>query len=384
MNRQVLIISFWNPTEKHPQQGIFIQDQAAAVCSLRDDIVFLRINVLPSKNLILKKEILDSQFFRNRQITINLYSLFWKFYFVNPWLMARIIKKILTQKFPEIKPALIHSNVIFPCGIVAWLLAKKTDSKMIISEHWSKAEKLIKHPLYRKTALKAYLKNSTVITVSEFLASIIAGSTGHKNIKVIPNIVNTALFSYKQKTYPDKNSIICTCVATWKPPKRLDLIVDSLVMFVLETGYKVNLNIIGNGIQTESAKAGKVPENLNIVWHGYLTKEAIVPLLHRSHIFLHASEIETFSIVTAEALSTGTPVLASDRGALPELIHKHNGMLAENDVVSWKEKLCEIINNRFDNEVIARENQARFSPENVGRTILEVYNKVLNEYNNPD
>ena len=379
MNRQVLIISFWNPTEKHPQQGIFIQDQAAAVCSLMKNVTFLQVNVLHSGNILLRKAIRESQFFGNRRITVDLFSVFWKFYFVNPWLLARIVKKILRLNFPEINPSLIHANVIFPCGIVAMHIAKETNSPMIISEHWSKAEKLLKHPLYRRSALKAYRKNSTVITVSKFLASTVSRSTGHKNIIVIPNIVNTSLFSYRQKNESREKILTCTCVATWKPPKRLDLIVNSLVLFAEETGYKINLNVIGSGIQTESMKEVRIPDTLNIVWHGYLAKEDIVPILHNSDLFLHASDIETFSIVTAEALSTGTPVLASDRGALPELIHSNNGMLAGNDASSWKEKLCEIINIRFDNEAIARENQARFSPENVGRALLEVYNKVLDD-----
>jgi len=66
MKQQVLIISFWNPTETNPQQGIFIQDQAGAVCSQREDVTFLQINVLPSKNIILKKEVKESLFFINR------------------------------------------------------------------------------------------------------------------------------------------------------------------------------------------------------------------------------------------------------------------------------------------------------------------------------
>lgn len=379
MKRQVLIISFWNPVETNPQQGIFIHDQAAAVCSQREDIIFLQVNVLHSNNIFLKKEVKESPFFRNRKITINLYSLFWKFWFVNPWLLAGIVKRILLRHFPEIKPALIHSNVIFPCGIVAYLLAQKYSSELVISEHWSKAENLLKHPLYGKTALRVYLKNNTVITVSKFLAARIEAATGHKNIKVIPNIIVTTLFSYKPKPVYDGSNLICTCVATWKPPKRLDLILDSLALFVRETGRSVILNVVGKGPQAESFKIGKFPESLSIVWHGYLDKQEIASLLQRSHLFLHASEIETFSIVTAEALSTGTPVLVSDRGALPELVHEQNGLLAENNSETWYSKVCEIINKRFDNELIAQENQARFSAETIGNSILEVYNKVLNE-----
>jgi len=379
MNRQVLIISFWNPTDINPQQGIFIQDQAAAVCSQRENIFFLQVNVLPSKDLFIRKEVIESEFFKNRRITINLYSLLWKFYYLNPWHLAGIISRILKKSFPEIRPELIHSNVIFPCGIVAYLLSQKICCKTVISEHWSKVGKLLKHPLYSRIALKAYSKSSSVISVSKFLAARIEKLTGCKNISVIPNIVDTRLFSYKTKEKFIGTNLICTCVASWRLPKRLDLIIDSLSEYAGESGFRISLNVVGNGSQADSMKATKVNDNLTIKWHGYLDKQSIAVLLKESHLFLHASEIETFSIVTAEALSTGTPVLASNKGALPELIHEHNGMLTENNLQDWIKKEGEIIHRTFDYETIARENQKRFSPESVGKSILEVYNKVLND-----
>jgi L-malate glycosyltransferase len=378
MNEQVLIISFWNPTERYPQQGIFIQDQAAAVCSLRENVIFLRVNVLPSKSPFIKKEISEAPYFKNISITINIYSLFWKFYFVNPWILARIVFKIIKTSFPRVKPALIHSNVIFPCGIVGYLLSCKTGSKMIISEHWSKVEKLLKNPLYRGTALKAYKSNAAVLCVSEFLAEKIKRLTGHENILVIPNIVNTDLFPFKPKPVFDGKELICTCVATWKPPKRLDLIVESLTDFAKDSGINIRLNIVGNGIQTYIYKSFKVPEYLHITWHGFLDKKALASLLSGSHLFLHASDIETFSIVTAEALSTGTPAIVSKTGALPELIHKGNGLLAENNRTSWHENLREFTGLSFEYEKIALENRLKFSPENIGNAINDVYNKVLN------
>jgi alpha-1,6-mannosyltransferase len=269
--------------------------------------------------------------------------------------------------------------VIFPCGIVSFLIAKKTGSEMIISEHWSKSEKLLKHPLYKSIALKAYSSNAAVIAVSEFLSGKISELTGHANIVVIPNIVNTKIFTYRPKADFDGKNLILTCVATWKLPKRLDLIVDSLSSFARETDMHIFLNVVGNGIQADRLKMRKTPENLHITWHGYLDKPAIASLLRNSHMFLHASETETFSIVAAEALSTGTPVLASERGALPGLIHGQNGMLTENDPESWLKKIHEMLNKRFDYEAIARENQTRFSPETVGRAIVEVYKNVLSD-----
>jgi L-malate glycosyltransferase len=377
MTPQILIISFWNPTDQNPQQGIFIQEQAAAICSLRENIVFVQVNVLSSNHLKLKKNITEAKFFNNRLITINLYSFFWKFYYVNPWLLAKIVFRVLNKNISGINPSLIHSNVIFPCGIVAYLISRKTDSKMIISEHWSKAEKLLKHPLYKNLALNAYRKNSAVIPVSEFLAERIYESTGHTNIIVIPNIVNTELFSYLPKADFDGKRLNLTCVATWKPPKRLDLILDTVISFAGENICQVYLNIVGNGVQTDDLKKRITPENLHISWYGYQDKLSIASLLQTSHIFLHASEIETFSIVTAEALSTGTPVLASDTGALPELINERNGILAENNPESWRKKIDEIVNKKFNYKAIAMENQNRFSPDTVGRAIIEVYKNTL-------
>lgn len=375
MKVRILILSFWNPVKDNPQQGIFIQDQAAAVCTYRNDILFVRVNVLSSGSLILKKEISESDFFGNKSITINISSPFWKFFFVNPWFLANTVFKILSSRFPGIKPEIIHSNVIFPCGLVGYLLSKKTGSRLIISEHWSKAVKFLNKPLLGKFALKVYNRNEQLICVSDFLAEKLRTATGHKNIIVIPNIVDTEIFSFSPKTKRGKYDF--TCIASWKAPKRLDLIIEGLAACAAESEMFFTLNVIGNGPQTDTFKAHKTPGNLTVNWLGYLDKKDIAAILHRTDFFLHASDTETFSIVTAEALSTGTPAIVSATGALPELVHNKNGILAENSVASWREKICEIINRSFDNEAIARENRERFSASAAGNSINEAYNKVL-------
>lgn len=380
MNDQILIISFWNPTPKYPQQGIFIQEQAEAVCSMRKNIIFLKINILDSHSLFLKKEISETVFFNNKQITINFYSALWKFYFINPWIMAKIIGSILKKQFPEIKPALIHSNVIFPCGIVAYLLSLKTGSKLVISEHWTKVEQFLKRPLYKNIASRTYKANKTIICVSNFLVKKIKRNVAHDNIILIPNIVNADIFKYKSKKPFDGLNLTFTCVAMWKPPKRLDLILDALSHLATESKLNITLNLVGTGIQVDALCSSNFPENLVIIKHGaYLDKQVIANLFQSSDFFLHASDIETFSIVTAEALTSGTPSLVSNIGALDELVHADNGLLADNNPESWRKLIIELITMNYDHETIARENHRRFSPENIGAAIIEVYKKTLNE-----
>jgi len=372
---QVLIISFWNPTSEIPQQGIFIQDQAAAICRQRSNVVFLQVNVLNSKNIFLKKEIEESDWYKGKRIVLNIYSGLWKLWYVNPWILEKIIFKTLKGCQTTIKPELIHSNVIFPCGIVGYLLSKRFDAKTIISEHWSKFEKLLHHPLFKRIALRSYKNAAAILCVSEFLAERIRVNTNHENIRIIPNIIDTNIFFYKPDTRKSGKGNILTflCVANWRLPKRLDLIVESLIGFAIKSDKILELKVAGTGPQIEIIKNKSLPANLKIEWLGYIDKNSIANLLHDTDFFLHASDTETFSIVTAEALATGTPVIASDTGALPGLINSTNGILAENNTLSWIKSMGEIMSQQFDREAIASQNHDRFSAEKIGQSIISQY-----------
>jgi glycosyltransferase involved in cell wall biosynthesis len=376
---QVLIISFWNPTAENPQQGIFIQEQAAAVCSIRENVIFLQVNVQSSGNLFLKTTTEESPFYRNKRITINLRSRLWKFWYVNPWALSRIILRYIRKKGDWINPAIIHANVIFPCGVASYLLAKRLGARLLISEHWSKTGKLLKHPLFRRIAMKAYLSSFAVVCVSEFLTKRIFESTGHKNLVTIPNIIDTDIFTYMAKPPSEGGPVSMMCIASWKLPKRLDLILESLCTYASESAIDIELTVAGDGPQAELLKSHKTPSNLKIRWTGYMDRPALAVMLHKTHIFLHASDIETFSIVTAEALSTGTPVLASNTGALPELINEQNGLLVENTHESWLNGIREIIVRQFDYPSIAFQIQNRYSRVDIGNRIISLYNSIAPE-----
>jgi glycosyltransferase involved in cell wall biosynthesis len=374
---QVLIISFWNPTTENPQQGIFIQEQAAAICNICYNFVFLQVNVLKSNSPFLKKSVEESDFYKGRKIRINLYSFFWKFLYVNPWFLAGLIHRIIKKSETKIKPEIIHASVIHPCGIVGYLLSEKMNTRLLISEHWSKAEKFLRHPVYRNIALNAYRKSFAIICVSEFLSHKISNATGHPNIAVVPNIIDTGIFSFKPKTTVDNLKLSFMCVASWRPPKRLDIIFDALCKYAIETDRQIDLKIVGTGPQAEALKMRQTPENLKIYWYGYLDKSEIAGLLHETTVFLHASDTETFSIVTAEALSTGTPVIASNAGALPELINEKNGALAENNPESWVQCIRKSAAKHFDHEEISIQNQTKYSAEKVGNSIISIYKNAV-------
>lgn len=373
----ILILSFWNPTPQFPKMGIFIHEHVHSICALRKDITFMEINVIAEKNVLFRTTISTRALNSNEVITINIYSTLWKFILINPWLLFWIIN----NKLPKIKgqhPRLIHSNIIFPSGIVGYLLAKKYKAKHIISEHWSKVEDYVRNPVFKRIILKSYRNSNAILCVSEFLASKVSTIISKReNIIIVPNIVDSNVFRYTPKIYDGCDCLRFFCIGTWNLPKRLDLIVDSLAIFAKKTDKKLILNIIGTGSQKDAVLSRNLPENLIINWSGLVEKTDILEIFRKTDFFLQASNIETFSIVTVEALSTGTPVLASNVGALPEFITPNNGILVDNTIDDWVNGLERIVNHPYNHQTIASEVSGKFTPEIVGRKISDIYDTLI-------
>lgn len=374
---QVLIISYWNPTEHKPHTGIFIYNQVVALCKNSSGIIFIEINLLPSRGKVLEREVSVEALHGNTVITFNIFSFFWKILYSSPFLVFRWVSKFLTLNFADFKPTIIHSNVIFPCAIAGKRFADLYKAKHVITEHWTKVNKILSHPLFGKSALDTYRKSDAIICVSNYLGSLIREKTGNRHVYRIPNIIDDKVFKYRPKIERPENSYRFLCVASWRDPKRLDLILDSLVAFAVSEHLQLVIHVIGEGIQKENYAKMTYPSNLQVIFHGYASKNDIADLFTETDFFMHASGQETFSIVTAEALATGTPVMVSNIEALPELVTSENGLLIENDLNAWVEGLKRITSMQYNHKEIAAREVDKYTPEKIAGMIRDVYTKIL-------
>ncbi len=87
------------------------------------------------------------------------------------------------------------------------------------------------------------------------------------------------------------------------------------------------LNVIGDGPMFDELKL-KYKQN-NIIFHGYLNWEQMLPILMQSNFTVTPSEwYENYPFSIIESLSLGIPVLGSSIGGIPELIdERFSGML---------------------------------------------------------
>jgi glycosyltransferase involved in cell wall biosynthesis len=78
-------------------------------------------------------------------------------------------------------------------------------------------------------------------------------------------------------------------------------------------------------------------------------------------------------VVVAEALKCGTPVVASNVAAIPELIDESNGLLVENKIQPWVDAICAAMKIPYDNQAIAKSYENKFGYEEIGEMLLSAY-----------
>ena len=161
--------------------------------------------------------------------SIELNSRFYKFIHLDLFLQFSFLKKYFLKNIkPAFKPDVIHSNVLYLAAIMGHRLADQEKLPHVITEHWSKVDKFMRKSLYASSGKKAYASAKVITVVSEFLKkSISKHVTYYDKISVVPNVINTEVFSYKAKGV-SKEELVFTCVAHWTNPKRPDLIFKAL------------------------------------------------------------------------------------------------------------------------------------------------------------
>jgi glycosyltransferase involved in cell wall biosynthesis len=382
MGYKVLFITFWYPTSENKVNGIFIQEHAKAISKEGHEIIVLHFDFAYSGKLFsLKKYFIEDEGIA-KVYRIELRSKYWKWFYhflsFIKYLTGKAYKKLVSGGF---HPQIIHANVIFPSGIAGAYLARKYKIPAVLSEHWSGFESFCQHPVFGRATRKAIISFQAVMPVSKYLGGIIRKYTRDSQVMVtVPNVVDNEVYTLK-KNKDERAHLSFLVVANWQdrkvPAKRPDIIVESLQLFVKQSDRKVTLHIVGDGNGLDKIKAEHVNYDFECIFHGFVEKNEINALLQETDFFLHASNFETFSIVTVEAFLTGTPVIVSDLPALRELVNQENGILVQNEVGVWSEAIMNAVDRDWNSGKIAASVAGKYNYSTVGQTITSVYKQLL-------
>ena len=308
----ILFISSWYPSRVFPTNGDFVQRHAETM-SIDHEITV--IHVVTDATITKKVEIVDKKVNNVRTIIAyvpsknsiyKLYS-FYKAY-------ASIIKKIGVFD-------LVHLNISYPKGLVALYLKKIKKKPYIITEHWTGYQNPLNKSIgfFRKLITKSIVKNASfVCPVSKNLASEMQQFGLKGTYKIVPNVVNTAIFTPKDKA--PKTFTIVSISNLFDEQKNITgllNVVKKLSKIRTDFIFKIVGNSDPSEIKKHIEKLKIAKENIQFI--GTKTQNQIAEILQNSSVYASFSNYETFGLVMAESLATGTPVISTDTGILTEI-----------------------------------------------------------------
>ena len=295
------------------------------------------------------------------------------------WFLKEIMTSVLVLYALFIKIKLrdydvVNFHIAYPLCTYLHFYQNFLKKPIVITEHWS-AYHLnfgINKDLHR--IRKIFNNNVTWITVSEALKGDLMKFSRNTTLNafVVPNIVDSGTFTYSHQEKHNRFFM----VSYWKKPKNPFLIL-SVFRYFLKQNPGIKLRIGGFGPQEEQIinYIEKMKLGQSVEYLGSLKPEEIAEEMNKAMAFLHCSEYETFSVVCAEALSCGTPVIASAVGGLIEIIEESNGILVKkNTETDWLKALGSFINSRdsYNSKVINNKTINKFSASKIGKSYVSI------------
>jgi alpha-1,6-mannosyltransferase len=173
---------------------------------------------------------------------------------------------------------------------------------------------------------------------------------GAANVSVVPLGVDLDVFHPRARERPvdvdgDDNEVSLVCVGRLSREKRPDVAIETL-RAVRAAGVAARLWMVGDGPRRAALET--VGRELPVVFTGHLhDRRELATFLARADVALAPCPYETFGLAALEALACGTPVVAADRGAVPEIVQAGlgaaTGAVAAPDPVSLAGAVVDVV-----------------------------------------
>jgi glycosyltransferase involved in cell wall biosynthesis len=157
-----------------------------------------------------------------------------------------------------------------------------------------------------------------------------------------PNPEASADYEAARLLGPPRSAIDLLHVGSAIPRKRIDL----LIRIMAALGPRARLVRVGGAFAAEQAALARDLGVTNVVVLPFLDRSTLAAIYRRSALLLLPSEREGFGLPLVEALSCGTPVVASDIPALREVGGDAVTYCAVGDVDGWSRTIAALLDER--------------------------------------
>lgn len=388
---KVLVIPSWYPTPDNPLAGVFIEEHVKAL-EAQADVAVLYIRQAQAR-LPLQVEVEGGT--PHARIDLEVASA------RNPVTRiktrAQILGSILagyrkagTAAYEALlhqwgRPDIVHVHSIFPGGLIAREIKRRYGIPYVVTEHSNRfLECDNTGPENRPGMLPLILRPVTrdsarMIAVSRYLAEQLERVGLAEDPVVIPNVVRPG----SPSPVRGAGRHVITHVSNMAPAKNLGLLIEAIAALGRHRDDFM-VRLIGDGICRPDAEilAARLGVTDVVDFLGYRPASELPSLLTDSTFTVVSSLFETFSVVAAESLSWGRPVLSTRCGGPEEFITPDVGRLVDNsNVDALAVGLDWMLSHYSDFDPLSLSAYAKrlFSPSVVTKQVMEVYASVLSD-----
>lgn len=239
------------------------------------------------------------------------------------------------EKFPELKPNLIHAHCALKGGIIARYIAKDWNIKFIITEHFSPFHLHNYSEFWKNQILNCLDQANVVLAVSEFQRQQILMHKLKCNPINIGNLVDDFRFTLANddKTSDTVNFLIVTFYPNFI--KDMDTFFEALQQLKqVEQIEGKHFTLIGGGelsgelsenYYDRKIKELSLQEFVSVI--PIANRTEMVQLMQQTDVFISTSIAESFGIVICEALLCGKPVISTLNGGVNDFLDDSNSLL---------------------------------------------------------
>jgi L-malate glycosyltransferase len=302
----------------------------------------------------------------------------------------------------DVRPDIfVVNNGGFPGGMTCWIaaivgqLSKITRKKTFFLIHHAPAHSRKFFNFYAIFLAKwlCWL-NVPAITVSYASKRALEEYTPLRKIKVIYNGLETSLdnsemYSFVNKFQISKDKVIIGMIGSIDSHKGHKVIIEAFRLSnILQK--KAHVVFVGSGEDElvhnlrNAAREYKI-ENL-ITFSGFLPGDPLSIVSGFDVLVMPTIDFEGFGYSMAEAMFAGVPVIASDVGAIPEVIEKgKSGLLVDpSDVAGWRLNMEKLVENKALRRQIGELGMARVIEKFSANNMSQLYYNFMTDYNSND
>ncbi|MBA3704976.1 MAG: glycosyltransferase [Bacteroidetes bacterium] len=384
MRYNILFLTKWYPNRFDPQLGVFIRKHAQAVSDYCNVVVlytcadssikinyettistqhgFTEIVVYYKKNKFLFK------------IFLNIYRYF----------KANLIGLRIAQNSLGVID-LLHVNVLNRPGLIALIIRKLKGIPYIVTEHWTGyiSGNYRKSNFLKKWLTKKIIYNaSAVTTVSNNLKQTMLSLGLTNNYTIIPNVIESIALQTTETLNSNSKTKILTIADLLDVHKNISGIIKAIAT-VSKTNPNIEYHIVGDGPDKLMLKVLSDTLKLTdkfIFFHGRQSNEYVYDLFKQIDFVVINSNYETFSVVAAESLANGKPLITTICGGPEEFVTSDHGILIEkNNQEQLEEAILKmlLIYKNYDAQQLNSYITQKFNYQTIGKLFYEIYKPII-------